>query len=457
MPVLDPTLFKAYDIRGVVGQTLTEDSMTLIGRAIAAEALARKQTTLVLGRDGRTSSEALATALCEGLRAGGVNVIDIGRVPTPLVWFATHHLETRSGVMVTGSHNPAQYNGVKVMLGGETLAGEALQGLRQRIDAADFSEGAGSYRCADVREAYYARILGDLHLQRGLSVVVDAGNGVGGAIAPILYRRLGCRVRGLYCEVRGDFPHHHPDPARPENLQALIHAVRVTDAELGLAFDGDADRLGVVTKTGHIIYPDRLLMLYAADALSRNPGGKVVYDVKSSRLVAPWVKQNKGKAVMARTGHSYMKAKMKETGALVGGELSGHLFFAERWYGFDDGIYAGARLLEIVSQVENPSELLDALPQGAATPEIQIPMREGEPHALIETLQREARFGDEAEVITLDGLRVEWPDGFGLLRASNTTPVLVLRFEGDDAKALKRIQGIFRKLLGRELDAPLPF
>jgi phosphomannomutase/phosphoglucomutase len=449
-------IFKAYDIRGVVGKQLDADNLALIGRAIGSAAVSRQQARVVVGRDGRLSSAALAEALISGLRAAGVDVIDIGVVPTPLVWFAAHHFETPSGVMITGSHNPPEYNGVKVMLAGETLAGEAIQALRKRIEADEFTSGAGGYRQDDVREAYWQRIEGDIHLSRRLSLVVDAGNGMGGPIAPVLYRRLGCRVRELYCDPDGHFPNHHPDPAKPENLADLAHALAVTDAEFGLAFDGDADRLGVVAKCGTIIYPDRLLMLFAADALNRQSGGKVVYDVKSSRLVAPWVKEHKGKAIMARTGHSYMKAKMKETGALVGGELSGHLFFAERWYGFDDGIYAGARLLEILSQVDDASELLHALPQGQSTPEIQIPMRDGEPHALIDKLKATAKFPD-ADIITLDGLRVEYEDGFGLLRASNTTPVLVLRFEGDDSKALKRIQATFRKLLAKEIGSDLPF
>lgn len=456
MHALPAQIFKAYDIRGLVGKELDAPTLFLIGRAIGSEALARQQTRLVLGRDGRLSSPALAAALCEGLLASGVAVIDIGLVPTPLVWFAAHQLETLSGVMLTGSHNPPDYNGVKIMLGGETLAGTAIQALHARIAAGELAAGVGSYRQADVREAYYQRITADIKLHRRVSVVVDAGNGAGGPIAPVLYRRLGCRVRELFCEVDGRFPHHHPDPAKPANLQDLSQALALTDAEFGLAFDGDADRLGVVCKDGEIIYPDRLLMLFAADALSRQPGGKIVYDVKSSRLLVPWVKQNKGKAVMARTGHSYMKAKMKETGALVGGELSGHLFFAERWYGFDDGIYAGARLLEILSQVDDPSELLKRLPQGASTPELQIDMAEGEAQALIECLKQGAHFKD-AELITLDGLRVEYEDGFGLLRASNTTPSLVLRFEGDDSKALKRIQAEFRKLLSKAIASPLPF
>jgi len=456
MATIAAEIFKAYDIRGVVGKQLNADGVRTIGRAIGSEAQARKQTRIVVGRDGRHTSCELSTALIEGLRSAGIDVIDIGLVPTPLVWFGAHYFETGSGVIITGSHNPPEYNGIKVMLGGETLAGDAIQALRKRIEAGEFVDGAGSYREDSITEAYWQRIEQDVNVGRRLSIVVDAGNGAGGSIGSVLYRRLGCKVRELYCEVDGHFPNHHPDPAKPANLADLAHALAVTDAEVGIAFDGDADRIGVVAKDGTIIYPDRLLMLYAADALSRNPGGKIVYDVKSSRLLAPWIKRHKGKPVMARTGHSYMKAKMQETGALVGGELSGHVFFAERWYGFDDGIYAGARLLEVLSQVEDPNALLAALPQGLSTPEIQIPMKEGEPHALLDRLKTSAKFPD-AELITLDGLRVEYEDGFGLLRASNTTPSLVLRFEGDDAKALKRIQATFRKLLAKEIGAEIPF
>lgn len=424
MSQISPDIFKAYDIRGVVGKSLTREAMFRIGRAIATEALARKQPRVVLGRDGRLSSPMLAEALADGLCASGVAVIDIGLVATPLVWFAAHHLQTGSGVMVTGSHNPPEYNGVKIMLGGETLAGDAIQKLHERCRSGNFASGIGSCDGVDVREAYCQRIVGDLKLARRLSLVVDAGNGAAGMIAPQLYRRLGCRVRGLFCEVDGRFPNHHPDPAKPDNLADLARAVAMTDAELGLAFDGDGDRLGVVGRDGNIVFPDRLLMLFAADALSRSPGGKVVFDVKSTRLLAPWIKEHKGKPVMARTGHSYMKAKMKDTGALVGGELSGHLFFAERWYGFDDGIYAGARLLEILSQVDDPTAVLNALPQAVATPELQLPIKEGEGPALVEKIRAAADFGPGVDISNIDGLRADFGDGFGLVRASNTTPVL---------------------------------
>lgn len=457
MSRIAPQIFKAYDIRGIADKTLDADAALLIGRAIGSAALDRKLSSIVLGRDGRLSSPGLADALAAGLRASGVDVIDIGLVATPLVWFAAHELAAQSGVMITGSHNPPEYNGVKIMLGGETLAGEAIQQLRLRIERDDLRTGDGGYRAVDMRETYLQRITADIKLARPLKVVVDAGNGAGGPFGAALYRRLGCHVRSLHGDIDGRFPNHHPDPANPDNLRDVIHALEVTDSEIGIAFDGDADRLGVVSKSGQVIYPDRLLMLFAADALSRQPGGKIVFDVKCSRLVAPWIKSHKGKPVMARTGHSYMKAKMRETAALVGGELSGHFFFAERWLGFDDGIYAGARLLEILSQVDDPNALLDALPQSIATPEIQIAMHEGEPHALLDRLKETANFVEATDVSTLDGLRVEYADGFGLLRASNTTPTLILRFEGDTPEALARIQSTFHALLAPHIASALPF
>jgi len=457
MPRIAHQIFKAYDIRGIAYKTLDVVAAFLIGRAIGTRAKARKVSRIVVGRDGRLSSLTLAEAVISGIRRSGIDVVDIGQVTTPMVWFAAHHLGTLSGVVITGSHNPPEYNGIKIMLDGDTLAGDAILQLRTLIEADDFSDGNGAYRAEDMREAYLSRISEDIKLSRRMKVVVDAGNGVAGGFAPALYRRLGCHVRGLFCEVDGRFPNHHPDPANPDNFADLRSALTLTDSEIGLAFDGDADRLGVITKDGNIVYPDRLLMLFAADALSRHSGGKIIYDVKCSRLLAPWIKEHKGKPVMARTGHSYMKAKMKDNGVLVGAELSGHIFFAERWMGFDDGLYAGARLLEILSQVEDPSQLLNALPQGVSTPEIQIPMNEGEPHALIERMKGTVKFPEKVDMSTLDGIRVEFEDGFGLMRASNTTPSLVLRFEGSDATALQRIQGLFRNLLEAEIPSELPF
>lgn len=451
-------IFKAYDIRGIVGKTLTPRVCELIGRSIGTQARALHQQRIAIGRDGRLSGPELAQALASGLQSSGVDVIDVGRVATPMLYFATYHLETGSGVMLTGSHNPPDYNGLKMVIAGETLAGEAIQQLRRRIEAGEFAAGNGSYRQADVGEAYLGRITSDVKLKRPLKIIVDCGNGVPGAFAPTLYRRLGCTVRELFCEVDGSFPNHHPDPSQPENLEDLIHALRDGDDELGLAFDGDGDRLGVVTKGGKIIFPDRQLMLFAADVLSRNPGAKVIFDVKSTRNLFPWIRDHGGEPVLWKTGHSLIKAKMRETGALLAGEMSGHMFFKERWFGFDDGMYAGARLLEYLSGRPDIDAELARLPDSVNTPELQIKLEEGENYALIEKLQKTARFEGAREVITLDGLRVEYADGFGLARASNTTPVIVLRFEADSAPALARIQEDFRKALtAAKPDATLPF
>ena len=445
-----PEIFKAYDIRGIVGKTLTEEGVRLIGRALGSEARARGQTTIAVGRDGRHSGPALAAALSEGIRAAGVNVIDVGMVATPMVYFAAHHLGCGSAVAVTGSHNPPDYNGLKMVLGGTTLSGDDIQALRMRIESGDFTEavdGAGTFSTADVREAYLWRIVGDVKLARPMKVVLDCGNGVAGATAGELYRRLGCEVTELFCEVDGNFPNHHPDPSKPETLQDLIKAVKERGAELGLAFDGDGDRLGVVTRGGDIIYPDRQLMLYAADVLSRNPGAEIIFDVKCTRKLAPWIREHGGRPVMWKTGHSLIKAKMKVSGAPLAGEMSGHTFFGERWFGFDDGQYAGARLLEIVSRDADPSAVLNALPDALSTPELNIKLAEGEPHRLIAQMQQSVKFSGALEVITMDGLRVEYADGFGLARASNTTPVIVLRFEADNETALRRIQADFRAAL----------
>ena len=445
-----PEIFKAYDIRGIVGKTLTEEGVRLIGRALGSEARARGQTTIAVGRDGRHSGPALAAALSEGIRAAGVNVIDVGMVATPMVYFAAHHLGCGSAVAVTGSHNPPDYNGLKMVLGGTTLSGDDIQALRIRIESGDFIEaveGGGTFSTADVREAYLSRIIDDVKLARPMKVVLDCGNGVAGATAGELYRRLGCEVTELFCEVDGNFPNHHPDPSKPENLQDLIKAVKEQGAELGLAFDGDGDRLGVVTRGGDIIYPDRQLMLYAADVLSRNPGAEIIFDVKCTRKLAPWIREHGGRPVMWKTGHSLIKAKMKVSGAPLAGEMSGHTFFGERWFGFDDGQYAGARLLEIVSRDADPSAVLNALPDALSTPELNIKLAEGEPHRLIAQMQQSVKFSGALEVITMDGLRVEYADGFGLARASNTTPVIVLRFEADSETALKRIQADFRAAL----------
>ena len=458
MPQVPAEIFKAYDIRGIVGKTLTPEVAELIGRAIGSQGRALGQSRMCIGRDGRLSGPQLSQALARGLQAAGIDVIDVGRVATPMVYFATHHLDTGSGVMVTGSHNPPDYNGLKMMLAGQTLAGEAIQQLRQRIEQSDFSTGSGSYSTADVSAAYIDRIAADVKLARPMRIAVDCGNGVPGAFAPALYRRLGCSVRELYCEVDGSFPNHHPDPSQPENLEDLIAALRGGSEELGLAFDGDGDRLGVVTRSGRIIFPDRQLMLFAADVLSRNPGAKIIFDVKSTRNLFPWIRAHGGEPLMWKTGHSLIKSKMKESGALLAGEMSGHVFFKERWFGFDDGLYAGARMLEYLSRCPDIEAEFARLPDSVNTPELQIKLREGENYALIDQLRQSARFTGAREVITIDGLRVEYPDGFGLARASNTTPVIVLRFEADDAQALERIKDDFRRvLLAARPDAQLPF
>jgi phosphomannomutase/phosphoglucomutase len=455
---LPAEIFKAYDIRGIVGRTLTAQIAEQIGRAIGTRARRLHQKQICIGRDGRLSGPALSAALASGLQAAGVDVIDVGRVATPMLYFAVHHLEAGSGVMVTGSHNPPDYNGMKIVVAGDTLSGEAIQDLRRQIETGDLASGNGAYRQVDIAAAYVDRIAADVRLSRPMRIAVDCGNGVAGAFAPELYRRLGCRVRELFCEVDGNFPNHHPDPSQPDNLQDLIAALAAFDDELGLAFDGDGDRLGVVTKAGKIVYPDRQLMLFAADVLGRNPGAQVIFDVKSTRNLFDWIRRHGGTPVLWKTGHSLIKAKMKETGALLAGEMSGHTFFKERWYGFDDGLYAGARLLECLSARPDLDAELARLPDSVNTPELQIQLAEGENHALIAQLQRTARFGAARDVITIDGLRVEYADGFGLARASNTTPVIVLRFEADDTAALARIQDDFRRvLLAAKPDADLPF
>ncbi len=458
MTQLPKEIFKAYDIRGIVDKTLTPEIVETIGHAIGSEARARKQTAITVGYDGRLSGPGLAGALARGIQKSGINVIDIGRVATPMVYFAAHHLKTHSGVAVTGSHNPPDYNGLKMVLGGETLSGDAIQALRVRIENNDLTHGAGSFTKQDISRDYIERIVSDVKLARPMRVAIDCGNGIAGAFAPELYRRLGCEVTELFCEVDGSFPNHHPDPSVPENLRDLQNKLKTSDAEVGLAFDGDGDRLGLVTKRGSIIFPDRQLMLFAKDVLSRNPGAMVIYDVKSTRSLKPWIEQHGGRPLLWKTGHSFIKAKMAETGALVAGEMSGHIFLKERWYGFDDGLYAGARMLELLSREKDLDATLHNLPDAISTPELQIKLNEGENYALIDKLQQTARFENAFEINTIDGLRVEYADGFGLARASNTTPVIVLRFEADNEAALKRVQEDFRRvLLTARSDMQLPF
>jgi phosphomannomutase/phosphoglucomutase len=440
-------IFKAYDIRGIVGKTLTAEVVESIGHAIGSEAMVREQHTIAIGRDGRLSGMEFAAALARGIRKSGINVIDVGRVATPMVYFAACHLGTHCGVMITGSHNPPDYNGLKMVLAGETLSGDTIQSLRTRIETGDLAHGVGSYTQYDITPEYIARIVSDIKLARPLNITVDCGNGVAGDFAAMLYRKLGCTVTEIYCDVDGNFPNHHPDPSQPENLLDLTHALAGNGSELGLAFDGDGDRLGVVTKDGNIIYPDRQLMLFAADVLSRNPGAEIIFDVKSTRNLFDWIRGHGGRPMLWKTGHSLVKAKMKETGALLAGEMSGHMFFKERWYGFDDALYAGARLLEILSTHADPSATLNKLPNSVSTPELHINLKEGENYALIEQVRKNAKFIGAQDIITIDGLRVEYTDGFGLMRSSNTTPVIVLRFEADDDVALKRIQQDFRRVL----------
>jgi len=452
MTSIAPEIFKAYDIRGIVDRTLTQAAAESIGRGLAELGRRKSVTKFVIGRDGRLSGPKLAAALARGLTAGGMDVVDIGVVATPMVYFATHHFATGSGVMVTGSHNPPEYNGLKMMVAGETLAAEAIQDLRRSIETLSRSgwapASAGVTSTADIREAYLTRITSDVKLSRPMTIAVDCGNGSPGSVAPELFRRLGCKVIELFCEVDGNFPNHHPDPSKPENLEDLVEKLTSSDAELGLAFDGDGDRLGVVTKSGKIIFPDRQLMLFAAEVLSRKPGSEVIFDVKCTRNLFPWIREHGGKPLLWKTGHSLIKSKLKETGAPLAGEMSGHLFFKDRWYGFDDGLYAGARLLEIVSRERDASAVLESLPDSISTPELNIKLdHEGENHELIAELQKSARFEGATDVLTIDGLRVEYPDGFGLMRASNTTPVIVLRFEADSRQALTRIRDDFTRVL----------
>ncbi|HQA12086.1 phosphomannomutase/phosphoglucomutase, partial [Zoogloea sp.] len=418
-----PEIFKAYDIRGIVDKTLTAEAVRAIGHALGSEAVARDQKAIAVGRDGRLSGPELAGALADGIRAAGVDVIDVGCVPTPLTYFAAYELGTNSCVSVTGSHNPPDYNGLKMVLGGQTLFGELIQALRQRIIDGKLVTAAvpGKLTQADVVPAYVEKIVGDVKLSRPMKIVMDCGNGVAGAVAPELFKRLGCELIELFCEVDGNFPNHHPDPSKPENLADVIRALQETDAEIGLAFDGDGDRLGVVTKDGEIIYPDRQLMLFAEDVLSRVPGGEIIYDVKCTRNLAGWIKARGGKPTMWNTGHALVKAKLKETGAPLAGEMSGHVFFKERWYGFDDGLYTGARLLEIVSRHADANPVLKNLPDAISTPELNIKMNEGEPFALVNKLKAEAKFEGAESILTIDGVRVEYADGFGLARPSNTT------------------------------------
>ncbi|MGD9586940.1 MAG: phosphomannomutase/phosphoglucomutase [Brachymonas sp.] len=445
------SIFKAYDIRGVVPSMLDSDMARALGRAFGTRAMALGSRSVAVGRDGRLSGPMLVEALKQGLQETGVEVIDIGMVTTPMLYFAAH-TECDSGIQVTGSHNPKDHNGFKMVLQGRAIHGEEIQQLRTLIEEESWNlQPGGSVRTVDVFPAYRDRIVKTIALARPMKIVVDCGNGVAGASAPEIFRGLGCEVQELYSEVDGNFPNHHPDPSKLENLEDVKRALRNSDAELGLAFDGDGDRLGIVTKDGHVIYPDRQLMLFARDVLSRVPGGTIVFDVKCTQQLAPAIEAAGGRPLMYKTGHSLVKAKMKELDAPLGGEMSGHIFFKERWYGFDDGTYAGARLLEILSRSDDPSAVLNALPTSCSTPEINVSCAEGEPHRVAAELLplAEEAFAGQATITGVDGVRVDWEDGFGLIRASNTTPVLVLRFEGQTPEALARIEAAMMALLRR--------
>ena len=449
---LNASVFKAYDIRGIVPATINEDVAEALGKAFGTTALALGEKTVAVGRDGRLSGPSLAAALMRGLAATGVNVIDVGMVTTPMLYFAANRSAAslaNSGIQVTGSHNPKDYNGFKMVLAGRAIYGDDIQALKKMMtdEAWKLPAQAGSIEPVNVEKNYRDRIVSGIKLARPMKIVIDSGNGIAGASAPAIFRALGCEVTELFSEVDGDFPNHHPDPSKPENLRDLIKALQTGDAELGLAFDGDGDRLGIVTKDGQNIFPDRQMMLFARDVLARVPGGTVLFDVKCSQRLAPEIEAAGGVPLMYKTGHSLIKAKMREVDSPLGGEMSGHIFFKERWYGFDDGTYAGARLLEILSRSPDAGVVLNALPTSFSTPELNVACKEGEPHTVVEALIKSAHFPAPAKISTIDGVRVDWPDGFGLIRASNTTPVLVLRFEGHTQAALERIEADMLALL----------
>jgi phosphomannomutase/phosphoglucomutase len=457
-PKFPDSIFRAYDIRGVVDKDLTTETAYWIGRAIGSQSLASGEPNVSVGRDGRLSGPMLVEQLIRGLADSGCHVSDVGLVPTPALYYAANVLAGKSGVMLTGSHNPPDYNGFKIVIAGDTLANEQIQALHDRLKTNNLSSGKGSIEKIEILDRYFKQIRDDIVLAKRLKVVVDCGNGAAGVIAPQLIEALGCEVIPLFCDVDGNFPNHHPDPGQPENLVDLIAKVKETNADLGLAFDGDGDRVGVVTNKGTIVFPDRLLMLFARDVVSRNPGADIIFDVKCTRRLIPLITSYGGRPVMWKTGHSLIKKQMKATGALLAGEMSGHIFFKERWFGFDDGIYSAARLLEILSQEKNTAEeLFDAFPNDISTPEINIHVTDENKFSIIDALQSDAQWG-EANLTTIDGVRVDYPKGWGLVRASNTTPVLVLRFEADNQAELERIQEVFRAQLKTVApDLQLPF
>ncbi len=451
-------IFRAYDIRGVVENALTPDAVQQIGQAFATEALSQGQKTVVIGRDGRLSSPELAQRLSEGLRAGGCDVIDIGMVPTPVLYYATHILKTGTGIMVTGSHNPPQYNGLKMLIAGNTLYGDGIKALYHMIAEGRIKSGEGTHTEKDVIPEYLDTIVNDIKLDKPLNIAVDCGNGVAGVLATELFTRLGCKVTELFCDVDGNFPNHHPDPSKPENLLDMQNAMKENALDIGLAFDGDGDRVGILDDKQNILWADRQMMLYSADVLKRKPGALIIYDIKSTTNLETVIKDLGGEPLMWKTGHSFIKAKMKETGAELAGEMSGHIFFKERWFGFDDGLYSAARMLEIVSQRDEPtSTIFEALPDSFNTPELQIDFEEGEHYKFMDKFIAESKF-DDADTITIDGIRVNYAEGWGLIRPSNTTPCLVLRFEANDEKTLNEIQNTFRtQLLAVDSTLSLPF
>ncbi len=455
---ISKSIFRAYDIRGIVDETITPEVIALLGRAIGSAAQEQGERSVITARDGRLSAPFLIEALHSGLRESGCDVIHIGQVPSPVLYFATRTLKTHSGVVLTASHNPANYNGLKIILAGKSLSEETIAALYTRILKGNFKVGNGGYKEVDILEDYLNRIVKDIRIERRLRVVVDCGSGVAGVVAPELLRRLGCEVIELFCEVDGHFPHHHPDPSVPENLTDLIRAVKQHSADIGLALDGDGDRLGVVTNKGEIIWPDRQLMLYAIDVLSRNPGALIIYDIKSSRHLVDVIEQHGGRSLMWKTGHSIVKAKLEETGALLAGEMSGHIFFKERWYGFDDGLYTAARLIEIITKgSQTSSELFASLPNSVNTPELKLAIAEDKKFSFMEAFQKDIEFPG-ATTSKIDGVRAEFSDGWGLVRASNTSPYLILRFEAESEQALKRIQTLFAEaLLARDPRLHLPF
>ncbi|MCP3671883.1 MAG: phosphomannomutase/phosphoglucomutase [Gammaproteobacteria bacterium] len=455
---LPASIFRSYDIRGVVTKELTADVVYQLGRAIGSTAYDEGQQTVIVARDGRKSGQELSTALCRGLMASGRDVLDIGMVPTPLLYFATNFLGSNTGVMVTGSHNPPEYNGLKIVIGGETISGDGIKALRNRVSKGDLLQGEGTRTEQDLLADYLSRVVEDLHIGRTLKVVIDCGNGVAGVVGPYLLKALGCQVTELYCDVNGDFPNHHPDPSKPENLEALAAEVTSRHADIGIALDGDGDRIGVVDSAGNIIWPDRLLMLFATDLLIRQPGADVIYDVKSSRHLAGQILANGGRPLMWKTGHSLIRARMKETGALLAGELSGHIFFKERWYGFDDGLYACARLLELLSaDPRSSAEIFAEIPESVSTPELSLAMQEGANVEIMDRLLVNVDMQD-AKLIKIDGIRAEFEYGWGLVRASNTMPALTFRFEAEDMSGLERVQAVFREqLLKIDPDLKLPF